>query len=306
MKIAVTSPTFSTTPELVAALAAGFPDLQLNLQGKRLQGMELAGFAQGAEGLIVGLEPVDTRLLQQLGGLKAIAKFGVGLDNIDLDACRLAGIYVGWTGGVNRRSVAELTLGLMLNLCRRISASSLQLREGVWRKDGGRQLSNMTVGIIGLGSIGRDLACLLKPFGCRILANDLIDIGGFCAEHGLQQADKATIFVEADIVTIHTPLTDLTRGMVNLAVLRSMRADAFLINTARGEIVVESDLKQALAEGLIAGAALDVYETEPVSDPELPGIPNLVCTPHIGGSSREAVLAMGMSAIEHLKEFFRV
>ncbi|CAK0769471.1 Hydroxyacid dehydrogenase [uncultured Gammaproteobacteria bacterium] len=302
--IAVTSPSFAHTPDLCADLLAAFPRARLNSGGKRLAGAELVAFLAGAEGAVIGLEQVDGALLDACPGLSMVAKYGVGLDNLDLDACRARGVAVGWTAGVNRRSVAEMTVGLMIGLTRNLFLTSRQLQGGVWNKNGGIQLSEGTVGLIGFGNIGTEVARLLCPFGCRVLANDLRDIAAACTETGAEPATKDQIYAEADIISLHVPLTELTRNLFDAATLARLRPGAFLINTARGGIVDQRALAMALKSGYLAGAALDVYDFEPPTDADLLGLPTLVATPHIGGNSREAVLAMGRSAIGHLRRHF--
>lgn len=237
--------------------------------------------------------------------LKVIAKYGVGLDNIDLVACKKRGIAIGWTGGVNRLSVTEMTLGFMIALLRNLYSTSLQLKQGDWNKSGGVNLSGKTVGIIGLGHIGKELVRMLAPFGCEILANDIISQPDFCHDHGVREVSKEELIRRAQIITIHTPLTDLTRNLFNADTFAQMRPDAVLINTARGGLVDEEALYQALLNQQIAAAASDVYLVEPPPTEGLISLNNFFCTPHIGGNSQESVYAMGHSAIEHLKKFFK-
>lgn len=306
IKVAVTSPSFSQNSALQEEIRRYFPEAKLNLEGVRLKGESLLEYVRGHEALIVGLEPVDVPLLDQCSSLQIIAKYGVGLNNIDLKACEERKIAIGWTGGVNRRSVSEMTLGFMIGLCRNLYPTSNLLKQGTWNKCGGFQLSGKTVGIIGAGHIGKDLAQLLKPFGCRILVNDIIDQSSYYREHGLIEAAKEQIYREADFITIHTPLTELTYRLINEKTIRLMKPTAIVINTARGGIIDEPALKQALLEGRLGGAALDTYEEEPPEDMEFLEIPNLINTPHIGGNAQEAVEAMGRSAIAHLKRFYRL
>ena len=200
----------------------------------------------------------------------------------------------------------RVTLGFMLGLCRNLFFAHRDLRENNdWTKRGGFQLTGRTVGIIGVGFVGRDLIELLKPFNCRILVNDVVEQTAYYEANGLIEASKDRIYAEADIVTVHTPLDSMTRGMIDIDVFRKMKRSAYLINAARGPIVVQSDLKRALTEGMIAGAALDVFEIEPCDDPKFMALPNLYCTPHTGGSADESILAMGRSAIAHLASFFK-
>ena len=167
-------------------------------------------------------------------------------------------------------------------------------------------MTGKTVGIIGVGFIGKDLIDLLKPFDCRILVNDIVDQTEYYQANGVEERTKDEIFKESDIVTVHTPLDDSTRGMINQGALGKMKASAFLINAARGGLVVQQDLKQALMNNEIAGTALDVFEEEPCLDEEFLHLPNLYCTPHTGGSAAESILAMGRSAIYHLVNYFNV
>ena len=234
--------------------------------------------------------------------LKIIAKYGVGLDNIDLKACDERNIKVGWTGGVNKRSVAEMTLGFMLALSRNLYLTSNQLKKNVWNKSGGLQLTGKTIGIIGAGFIGKEVIELLKPFNCDILINDIYELRGL-KQKNIIQVEKEIIYTKSDIISIHTPLNIETDNLINLSVMEKMKNTALLINTSRGKIINEKDLKFALKNKIIAGAALDVYEKEPPEDSELLKLDNIICTPHIGGNSKEAVLAMGISAIEHLVDF---
>ncbi len=304
MKIKATSTSFSKHPRLRAALLADFPNAEFNDDGRKYTRTELIDYIGDADGLILGLEPVDDEVLAACPNLKIVSKYGVGLDNLDTEACKKRGIAVGWTGGTNKRSVAEMDLCFMLALARNLYRTSLDLMDGIWNKDGGFQLSGKTVGVIGLGYTGTEIIKLLQPFGCRILGNDISDKHAFCDEYGVELVDKDTLFQEADFTTIHTPLTDLTHHLINAETLGRMKPTAFVINTARGPIVNGEDLKRALIDGTIAGAALDVYEDEPPTDLAFLRLPNFFCTPHIGGNADEAVMAMGLSAIGHIKEFF--
>ncbi len=305
-KVAVTSPSFSRHPVLQKEIRSLFPDVKLNLEGTRFAGEALLQYIHDAEALIIGLEEMNRETIQQCANLKIISKYGVGLNNIDLDHCKSCGIQIGWTGGVNRRSVSEMTLGFMLGLCRNLYFTSNLLKSGTWKKAGGFQLTGKTVGIIGMGFIGKDLVRLLKPFHCRILANDIIDQTDFYLEHGLIKSTKEEIYRQADFITIHTPLTEKTLHLINEDALCMMKQTAIVINTARGGIIDENALKNALRTGQIGGAALDTYITEPPIDQELVEIPNLFTTPHIGGNALEAVEAMGKSAIGHLRRFYSI
>ncbi len=304
--VAVTTVAFSKDKELVDRLKGhGFKSVKTNRAGKRFSKEELIEFLQDADGAIVGLDKIDLTVLKHTPRLKVISKYGVGLDNIDFQDCDAAGVSVVHTQGVNRRSVSEQALASMLMLCRNLYVTANDLKRGHWNKSGGTQVSGKTVGIIGVGNIGKDLVELLKPFGCRILVNDIIDQSEYYRENDLIEATKEEIFSQADIVTIHTPLTEELKGFVNRDTLSMMKSSAILINTARGGLVVQEDLKWALQNGIIAGAAIDAYEVEPPTDREFIELPNLIATPHIGGNAKEAVRAMGIAAIDNLVEFFK-
>jgi len=302
MKVKVSTVAFSTNQLLVAELKKYFPYAEVNEKGSRISESELANFYKDADGIIVGLEKITPELLDKLPKLKIIAKYGVGLDNIDINACKDRNITIGWTGGVNKRSVAEMALGYMLALCRNIYVTSNQLKIGTWNKNGGIQLTDKKVGIIGAGNIGKELINLLTVFQCKILVNDIVEINDIVGKN-VSVVDKNTLYSESDFISIHTPLTKDTENLIDLNVIRKMKKSAFLINTARGGIVNENDLKFALQNNLIAGAAIDVYAEEPPIDLELLSVPNLISTPHTGGNAVEAVLAMGYSAIDHLVQF---
>lgn len=301
MKIAVTSPSFSKHPDLIKEMNDSFSNFKLNTEGKRFTTSELIDYLKGYDAAIVGLDEINKTVIDALPELKIIAKYGVGLNNINLDYCKHKNIQIGWTGGVNKLSVAEMVIGNTISLLRNLYVSSNQLKNGDWIKNGGQQLSGKTFGIIGVGHIGKDVIRLLKPFNCEILVNDIINQDDYYQSVGVKWVDKKTIFKQSDVITIHTPLTEQTKNLVNKDSLNAMKQDAIILNTARGGIVNQDDLKEALLNHKIGGAALDVYEDEPVSDMELLNIPNLINTPHIGGNSKEAVKAMGMSAISHLK-----
>lgn len=305
MNIIVTSPSFSSNILLQNEIYKYFPNARLNLGGKRFQKQELIEYIKDADGIIVGLEPIDDEVLSQCNNLKIVAKYGVGLNNIDINACKKRDIKIGWTGGVNKLSVAEMTLGYMLMLMRNLFVTSNKLKNGIWDKSGGFHLSGKKIGIIGVGHIGKEVVRLLKAFHCEIYVNDIINQETYYKENNLLEVTKEEIFKNCDIVSIHTPYDDSTQNMVNIEVLKMMKESSYIINSARGGIINENDLKFALKNNFISGAAIDAYVEEPPTDRELLQLPNLICTPHIGGNAKEAVEAMGLSAIKHLVEYFK-
>ena len=303
-RIAVTSPSFSRHPGLRDELCARFPGAVLNDRGVALDGAALIRFLADAEGAVVGLERIDDAVLRHLPRLRILAKYGVGLDNVALADCARRGVRVAWTPGVHARAVAELTLTFMLGLANGAFARAGELRGGRWNKSGGTLLAGRTVGIVGLGHVGRTVAALLAPFGCRLLGNDVEDRRTWCASAGVTPVGKDELYATADVVTLHVPLTTETRHLIDGRALAAFRPGATLINTSRGAVVDQAALREALATGRLGGAALDVWEAEPAADPALLALPNVIGTPHIGGAAVEAVLAMGRTAIGHLVEHF--
>ena len=300
-RIAVAARSFSRNPLLRIELAEKYADVTFIESARLLEGAALVRFLRGHDRVIVGLERIDEGVLAELPELEIISKYGVGLDGIDLDAVARHGVKFAWTGGVNRRSVAELTLAFAIALVHRVPETSVALRGGDFQKLVGRQLTGRTVGIIGCGFVGKDLVGLLAPFGCRLLAHDIRDDAEFYAAHGVEAVSLDRLLSEADVVTLHVPLDDSTRGMIGAAQLARMQKGACLINAARGGLVDEVALIDALSSGHLAGAACDVFQIEPDANPDLLALPTFLGTPHIGGSTAEAQLAMGRAAIAGLE-----
>lgn len=294
------SRSFSRHPVLRAELLARYSDVRFNDEGLALEDEALIAFAQGRRKLITALERIDEPFLAALPELEVISKYGVGTDMLDKRAMARHGVRLGWTGGVNKRSVSELAIAFMISLLRDVPPASRDLREGTWRNRQGRQLSDRIVGIIGCGNIGKDLVPILRAFGCTVLAHDILDFPGFYAAHQVEAVGLEELLRRSDITSLHVPLDDSTRNMLSAERLGQMKRDALLINTARGGLVDEAALKTMLIDGRLAGAGFDAFAAEPPEDLELLRLPNFLATPHIGGSSEEAVLAMGRAAIEGL------
>ena len=272
-----------------------------NDAGLSLGGPDLVAFLRGHEKAITALERLDVTVFDAVPELRVVSKFGVGLDMIDLRAMEARGVKLGWTGGVNRRAVAELTISAAISLLHGVPVATHEVQHGGWRQIVGRQLTGRTVGIIGCGHVGKEVAVLARAFGCRVLAFDLLDFPAFYALHDVQPVDLTTLLKQSDVVTIHLPFDESTRRLLNADRLALLKPEAVLINMARGGIIDEGALAKMLREGRIAGAALDVFEQEPPTDRSLLDLPNVIATPHIGGSTEEAILAMGLAAISGLE-----
>lgn len=299
-KVAVCSRSFSANRVLREELLARYRHVTFNDQGLQLIGDSLVGFLQGHDKAITALETVDALVLSQLPQLKVIGKYGVGLDMIDMDAMRTFGKRLGWTGGVNRRAVAELVISFAITMLRHVPRANREVLAGTWRQHVGGNLSGKTFGIIGCGYVGKDLAVLLRAFGCKVLSHDVREFPEFYSQHQIRPVALEELLRSSDIVSLHVPLDESTKGMVGVSQLAMLRPSAVLINAARGGLVDEQALKLALRDGRLAAAAFDVFAVEPPADQELLALPNFLASPHIGGSSVEAILAMGRSAIEGL------
>ncbi len=234
---------------------------------------------------------ITKEMIDKAPKCKLIARVGVGLDNIDVDAATAKGIRVinAVEGAMN--AVAELVLGLMLSLAREIPRADREIRNGRWLKKDlmGIELSGKYLGIVGLGNIGKKLARHARALNMNIIGYDVIPIpDDFTREVGLIKTDIDTLLSSADFISFHVPLTESTHHLVNKEKISKMKKTAYIINTSRGEIIDEDALYDALKEGKIAGAALDVFEKEPAVGNKLASLPNVICTPHIGAHTKEA------------------
>ncbi len=299
-RIAVTSRSFSRHPILCDELLNRYGNVTFNDKGLKLTGQALIDYLQGHDKAITALEIIDDCVLDRLPDLKVISKYGVGIDMVDMAALTRHGVSFGWTGGVNRRSVSEMVISMAIALLRHIPRASTEVREGTWRQHVGSQLTKKTVGIVGCGHIGKDLTQLLTVFDCTIFAHDILDFPEFYARYDVKPVTLPELLSDSDIVTLHLPLDDTTRMIVSGEQLRMMKPSAILLNLARGGLVDEAALKESLITGGLFAAGFDVFAEEPPQDAELISLPNFLTTPHIGGSAEEAILAMGMAAIEGL------
>ncbi len=300
-KVAVCSRSFSKHPVLRAELLRRYQSVTFNDSGHQFCGDELIAFLAGHTKAITALETIDDYVLSSLPELEVIGKYGVGLDMIDMSAMRKHGKKLGWVGGVNRRSVAELTIAFAIILLRHIVVGNHEILGGGWRQLMGGLLSGRVVGIVGCGHIGKDLVRMLQPFECKILVNDIRNYSEFYDEYGIESVGLEELVSRSDVVTLHVPLNSSTENIISEGLIATMKPSAILLNVARGGLVDEQALKLALIEKRIAGAAFDVFSEEPPQDRELLELSNFLATPHIGGSAAEAIIAMGMAAIDGLE-----
>lgn len=245
---------------------------------------------------------VDAEAIAAGTRLRVVGRAGVGVDNIDVAAATAAGILVVNAPTANTMAAAELTVGLMYALARNIAAADASLRRGEWRRADfmGHELRARTLGIIGLGKIGLAVAERARAMAMTLLGSDPFVSSETAAERGIELVDVPRLLRESDVVTVHVPLNDETRGLINAAALKTMKSSAFVVNVARGGVIDEAALAAALHSGELAGAAIDVYEHEPPRDSPLMTAPNTVLTPHLGASTREAQRKAGVEAAEQV------
>ncbi len=249
---------------------------------------------------------VTSKLLEKATRLKVVGRAGVGVDNVDLEAATRRGVVVMNTPGGSATTVAELALAMILALSRHVAAATASVKAGKWEKKRfqGRELAGKTLGVVGIGAIGSVLVERALAMKMRVLAYDPFISPDAAVKLGAQLANLETIWREADVISLHVPLTDQTRKLVNARTLALMKKGVLIVNCARGGIVDEKALAEAMASGHVGGAALDVFETEPPpADHPLLALPGFVCTPHIGASTEEAQSAVAIALAEQLAAY---
>ncbi|MDQ7849252.1 MAG: phosphoglycerate dehydrogenase [Armatimonadota bacterium] len=259
---------------------------------------ELRGLLEGVEAVIAGVEPWTADLMEAAPALRLICRFGVGYDSVDLQAATRRGILVAITPATNHVAVAEHTMGLILAVLRRLPLQDARAKRGEWVPEPGPELRGRTLGVVGLGRIGREVADLARAFGMRVVACEIAPDEAFVTSRGITLVDLRTLLREADVVTLHVPLTAATRRLIDATALRTMKRGSYLINTARGGLVDEAALYDALTSGHLAGAGLDVTDPEPPADWRLARLPQVVMTPHAAGLSTDAIARMEEAAVE--------
>jgi len=282
--------------------AAGI-DYLINPLGRKLTEIELSEALSDFDVLIAGTEEITDAVMAKAPKLKLISRVGVGLDNVDLIAAEKRGIKVSYTPDAPAPAVAEFTIGLMLTLLRSIHISNSQMHRGDWQRHFGRRISEVTIGVIGCGRIGGRVLRRLKAFGSpRILVNDIRPDKNVAPDLKLEWVDKEEIYSEADLVSLHLPLTLKTKNMIRLEHLSAMKSDAMIINTSRGGIINEEDLVKILNKGHLSGAAIDVFNQEPYSGP-LRNIDRCLLTSHMGSMSIDCRTRMEIEATEEAIRF---
>ena len=286
---------------LRSELEGAVREVRWNELGRPMASGELHDAMADVDGVIAGVDRFDAAVIETASRLRVIARHGTGTDTVDLDAARRHGVVVTNTPGANSVAVAELAVGLMFALARGIVDGDRRVRQGEYRASPGIQLGGHTVGLIGLGRVGSAVAHRAAALGCEVLAHDPAVSPDEAERAGAVFASEEEVVARSDFLSLHVPVTDATRDLVDAAFVERMKPGAFLVNTARGELIVEADLARALEDGRLGGAALDATRDEPPKpDSPLLGRPEVILTPHCGASTEEARAAMGRSALDDL------
>ncbi len=271
-------------------------ELIYNPLGRRLKESEIGNYIKDVDAVIAGTEPYPESILQD-SNLKVISRVGIGLDNVPLAYCNKKGITVTYTPDAPSQAVAELTLANIINLSRDILGSDHSVREGAWNRYMGFLLEELTIGIIGIGRIGKRVCKLLEPFNTRILACDLEPDQDFGNTYHLEWVDKKTLLKNSDLVSLHIPYSNQNHHFIDRTALGLMKTESKLINTSRGAVVDEAALLDALLQHHISGAALDVFEQEPYEG-SFTHFDNVILTAHMGASARKSRFLMELGAAE--------
>jgi phosphoglycerate dehydrogenase-like enzyme len=293
--VAITPRSFRQTQgRHLERLAATPLEVRFPEQERPLTEREMVALVRGCEGLIVGVDPVSEGVLEA-GPLRVVVKYGTGLDNVDLTAADRLGIRVGSTPGTNARSVAELTVALLLALARHVALHDRGARAGSWTRRTGIELNHRRLGLVGYGAVAREVAGIARALGMEVVATD-----PFVERADVELVELDTLLATCDAVSLHVPLDETTRNLIDAPALARMRPGALLVNTARGGIVEEAALAEALASGRLGGAALDVFAEEPPASSPLLELENVVVSPHAGAATTEAVERTAGAALDEL------
>lgn len=310
--VAVTSRSFSNNDFLVHELKKLYSNVLLNDSGKSLKDIELIKFLKDANKAIIGIEKISDSDLSKLPKLRVISKYGVGLNNLDLEALKTRNIKLGFTPGVNKQSVAEHALTLMLTGLKKIQENNIDILNGNWSQEKGSELFGKTIGLLGFGNIGQTLASLIQPFSCKIIffdeqdyANE--DILKISKDLNLNpelidQLPLDLVLSKSDILSVHLPLTKETKNIISLKELEKLKPTICIINTSRGGIINEDHLHRFLLENSTAFAGFDVYEVEPAFSNPLLKLTNFFGTSHRSSLTLEGINAMGIAAINGLDD----
>lgn len=303
--IAATPPNLSELKHLLVPLKHAGVQIKLNSGDYPMNDTQLADFIGDAPAALIGLDDVTGDVFDRCPNLRLIARNGVGLETVDLNAATHAETLVTAPLGANSTSVAELAIGLMIALVRHVIPTHNRLQGGLWQRDFGMELAGKTLSIIGLGNIGKKVALRAQAFDMTVIAHDIAPDQAFAKQHNIEFVSREEALNQANVLSLHVPLTPETHHMINAYTLEQMRPGAYLINTARGRVISPTAVAQALDNGYLAGAALDVHTVEGAADEELIGRENVITTTHLGAYTRQSVERTAAAAIASLLDFFQ-
>ena len=304
MKILVTPASFkpTTTGPAMDKLRAFADILVFNPENRPLCEDELIPLLKDCDGCIAGLDPYTKKVIERSENLKVISRYGTGVDNVDLFAAQEHGVTVRRTPGVNSQAVAELVFGLILCLIRKLPFLDRSTREGKWDRSIGTELHQKTLGIVGLGAVGKIVARIAYGFSMKVLACDPNMDNDFVKAHGIIPVSFDHLARESDIISLHLPLNQNTRHIVSGSIMRAMKKGAIIVNTARGGLIDEEAACVLLKSDHLGGLALDVYEEEPPHSTPLFVLDNVIVTPHTAARTAEATAAMAELSVQNLIE----
>ena len=301
MKVLTTPRSYGKTdPQVFDMLREAGLEVVRNDTGGILDKETIKAMLADCDGVIVGVDPMDAEVIAAAPKLKAIAKYGVGVDNIDLDAAKARGIKVSRTVGANSEAVADYAMALILAVARKTVLIDRQCRKGDWKKITTRDVTGGTIGILGLGAIGKNVAQRAQGFGMKVMAYDPFWPEEYAKEHDIVKATPDEIYAQCDVISLHLPLTPETENIIGAAELAKMKPDAILVNTARGGLIDENALLDALEAGRLYGAGIDAFSSEPPKDPRWFTLDNVVLGSHCAASTSGASRNMGRMATANL------
>jgi D-3-phosphoglycerate dehydrogenase len=306
LKVVSTSPTFGYyATEPLEYLKTRGAQIVLAPQGKKMSEEELIEFVRDYDAIIVGIEKITAPVIEASKKLKIITKHGAGVDNVDVKTASARGIVVTSAPGANSDAVADLTVGLFLSLAREIPFADRSVREGKWPRLAGVQMNEKTLGIIGLGQIGKKVVKRALGFDMKVLVYDVIQDEAFARQTALRYVSLDELLAQSDFISIHVPLMPSTHRLIGERELGILKKQAFIVNISRGNIVDEEALYRSLKEGRIRGAALDVFSQEPPTGSPLLSLDNVILTPHMGGYTLEALRDTGLICVRNILDLFK-
>ena len=308
MKILVTPTSFKSDSDSPAMkkLRSFSGALVFNPLGKPLSEEELIPLISDCDGCIAGLDFFTAKVIENAPALKVISRYGIGFDRVDMAAAKARNIAVCITPGANAQAVADLTFALLLSAARRVPVLDRKTKEGQWPRSTGMELYGKTMGILGLGAVGRGVAKRASGFSMKVLACDPFIDRQYAEANGIVPADFETVTREADFLSLHLPLTEETRYIISARVMKSMKKGAIIVNTARGGLIDEDAAYELLLSGHLGGMGLDVYEIEPPEKSPLFDLENVVLTPHTAAHTLEATNAMAEMSVQNLIDVLSV